>query len=194
MLLCSVACPTGPLPGPGSAHACPTNCPRLQRSDTAPHKNALLHFSLAYFDAWSVDSSSNTDVVLVAQTDHGRISVLRSGLAPPFAPMHREAHCSGADASRISSSSYGDSITPDAHRSPDSRKRHGQLRDASSTLYPELKLRASRLRRDFHSHAAGSHFSHRHAPAKILIRRHMACRAPRADSHHSNSKHKAIPN
>lgn len=133
MLLSSMACTAGPLPGPGSAHACPTNCSRPQRSATAPHRSALSHFSLAYFDARSMGSSSNTDVVLVAQTDHGRISVLRPGLAPPVMPVHREARSSGAGASRTSSISYGDSITPDAHQSPDSRRRHGQLRDAAAS-------------------------------------------------------------
>jgi len=35
----------------------------------------LAHLRLIYFDPWSVDSSSRGDVVLVAQTDLGQVSV-----------------------------------------------------------------------------------------------------------------------
>lgn len=67
------------------------------------------------------------------------ISVLCSGLAPTVAPMHREARCSRVGAARISSTYYGAGITPDAHRSLGSRKRHGLLRDAAATPLSRAK-------------------------------------------------------
>lgn len=76
LLLGSWACAVGPLPGAGvTPTPCTARCPAPKRADTTPHTIALAHLRLTYFSPWSVDSSSSDDVVLVAQTDLGEVSV-----------------------------------------------------------------------------------------------------------------------
>jgi hypothetical protein len=76
LLLGSWACAAGPLPGADvTPTPCTGRCPAPKRADTKPHTVELRHARLVYFDPWSVDSSSGNDVVLVAQTDLGEVSV-----------------------------------------------------------------------------------------------------------------------
>ena len=78
-LLGSWACAAGPLPSAGvTPTPCTGRCPAPKRADTTPHTVELRHARLVYFDPWSIDSSdssSGNDVVLVAQTDLGQVSV-----------------------------------------------------------------------------------------------------------------------
>jgi hypothetical protein len=72
----ALACSVGPLPDAGGAPpACTANCPPPQRSAATPHTATIAHATLIYFNPWSVDSSSSGDVVLVAQSQLGQISV-----------------------------------------------------------------------------------------------------------------------
>jgi hypothetical protein len=76
LLLGSWACAAGPLPGAGvTPTPCTARCPAPKRNATKPHTISLAHLQLIYFDPWSIDSSSGSDVVLVAQTDLGQVSV-----------------------------------------------------------------------------------------------------------------------
>ncbi len=72
----ATACIPGPLPSAGTTPTpCTHACPPPQRAKTTPHTISLAHARLTYFDPWSVDSSSRQDVVLVAQTQLGQVSV-----------------------------------------------------------------------------------------------------------------------
>lgn len=76
LLLGSWACAAGPLPGASvTPTPCTARCPSPKRNATKPHTIALAHLQLVYFEPWSIDSSSSSDVVLVAQTDLGQVSV-----------------------------------------------------------------------------------------------------------------------
>jgi hypothetical protein len=76
LLLGSWACAAGPLPGVNATPTpCTARCPAPKRSASKPHTISLAHLQLVYFDPWSIDSSSGNDVVLVAQTDLGQVSV-----------------------------------------------------------------------------------------------------------------------
>jgi hypothetical protein len=76
LMVGALACAAGPLPTAGDAPTpCAATCPPPQRVASTPHTVALSHFSLTYFDPWSVDSSNSQSVVLVAQTQLGQISV-----------------------------------------------------------------------------------------------------------------------
>jgi hypothetical protein len=75
LLLGSWACAAGPLPGVNATPTpCTARCPAPKRNASKPHTIALAHLQLVYFDPWSIDSSSSSDVVLVAQTDLGQVS------------------------------------------------------------------------------------------------------------------------
>ena len=72
----ALACAQAPLPSAGvTPTPCTKACPPPQRAATTPHTISLAHARLTYFDPWSVDSSSSKDVVLVAQTQLGQVSV-----------------------------------------------------------------------------------------------------------------------
>lgn len=104
LFLGSQACAVGPLPGVGAAPTpCPGYCPPPKRSAAPAHTLSIAHARLTYFDPWSVDSSSNDDVVLVAQTDLGQISVeLASATVTP-----------GASAGQLVSSAAQQLLDPD---------------------------------------------------------------------------------
>ncbi|MBF6589421.1 MAG: hypothetical protein IVW57_02680, partial [Ktedonobacterales bacterium] len=70
------ACGTGPIPVAGQTPSrCAANCPPPQRKATSAHTIALTHFRLTYFDPWTVASSNDRSVLLVAQTQFGEVSV-----------------------------------------------------------------------------------------------------------------------
>lgn len=76
LLVGALACAVGPLPGAGATPTpCTSNCAPPQRSATTPHTASITHATLTYFDPWSVNSSSTQNVVLVAQSQLGEISV-----------------------------------------------------------------------------------------------------------------------
>jgi hypothetical protein len=71
-----LACAADPLPGAGAEPTpCAATCPPPQRATATPHTLSLAHCRLTYFDPWTVNSSSGSSVVLVAQTDLGQVSV-----------------------------------------------------------------------------------------------------------------------
>jgi hypothetical protein len=75
LLLGSWACAVGPLPSASvTPTPCTARCPAPKRSASKPRTIALSHLQLVYFDPWSIDSSSSSNVVLVAQTDLGQVS------------------------------------------------------------------------------------------------------------------------
>jgi hypothetical protein len=76
LLLSLMACDIASLPSGGDVPTpCPGNCPPPERGNTKPHTFTGSRFRLTYFDPWSVDSSNAQQVILVAQTDLGEISV-----------------------------------------------------------------------------------------------------------------------
>ncbi|MGO8950638.1 MAG: hypothetical protein ACLQUY_23900 [Ktedonobacterales bacterium] len=76
LLLGTLACAVGPLPSAGvTPTPCAATCPPPQRTASTPHTVSLSLVRVTYFDPWTVNSSSSHDVVLVAQTDLGQVSV-----------------------------------------------------------------------------------------------------------------------
>ncbi|PWT75820.1 MAG: hypothetical protein C5B60_04885 [Chloroflexi bacterium] len=63
-----------PIPPP-TPTPCSHNCPPPARAGGQPHAVQTQHFSLVYFDPWSVQSSSDSSVTLVVSTSFGDVTV-----------------------------------------------------------------------------------------------------------------------
>lgn len=80
-LLCALVCLSAcditaalPIPPP-TPTPCSHNCPPPVRAGGQAHTVQTQHFSLVYFDPWSVQSSSESSVTLVASTTFGDVTV-----------------------------------------------------------------------------------------------------------------------
>jgi hypothetical protein len=80
-LLCAVVCLsacdiTAALPIPAATPTpCSRNCPPPSRAGGQAHTVQTQRFSLIYFDPWSVQSSSESSVTLIASTSFGDVTV-----------------------------------------------------------------------------------------------------------------------
>jgi hypothetical protein len=76
-LVCLSACGiTAALPVPAPTPTpCSHNCPPPARPGGQAHTVQTQHFSLVYFDPWSVQTSSQSGVTLVASTTFGDVTV-----------------------------------------------------------------------------------------------------------------------
>jgi hypothetical protein len=83
--ICLEACDiSAALPIPAATPtACISDCPPPVRAGGQSHTVNTLHFSLLYFNPWSVQSSTGDSVTLVASTPFGTITVMVNSVDVP---------------------------------------------------------------------------------------------------------------
>jgi hypothetical protein len=86
-LLCALVCLSAcditaalPIPPP-TPTPCSHNCPPPARSGGQAHTVQTQHFNLVYFDPWSVQTSTQSSVTLIASTTFGDVTVQVSATA-----------------------------------------------------------------------------------------------------------------
>lgn len=76
IFVAAAACASGPIPASGPTPTpCASNCPPPALSESGGHTVTRDHFTLTYFDPWTIQDSTNSSVTLGAQSDFGTISV-----------------------------------------------------------------------------------------------------------------------
>jgi hypothetical protein len=82
VFLAGAACAAGPIPASGPTPTpCARNCPPPALSNSGGHVVSRNHFTLTYFDPWSIQDSSSSSVTLGAQSDFGAITVIVRSVA-----------------------------------------------------------------------------------------------------------------
>jgi hypothetical protein len=83
--ICLGACDiSAALPVPAATPtACTADCPPPVRAGGQSHAVKTLHFSLLYFDPWSIQKSAGESVTLAASTSFGNITVMVNSVDVP---------------------------------------------------------------------------------------------------------------